>query len=97
MLTIEKIKEVVTRIGRKYGVKSVYLFGSYAKGTANETSDIDLIIDKGQALHKYIDYFHFCDELETELGTEVDVTTEDGMLPGFFDLVKNDRIPLYGA
>ena len=97
MLTVDKIKEVVSRISKKYGIKSAYLFGSYAKGTANEHSDIDLIIDKGGALHKYKEYFYFCDELETELGTEVDVTTEDGMLPGFFDLIKNDRILLYGV
>ncbi|MBQ7802335.1 nucleotidyltransferase domain-containing protein [Candidatus Saccharibacteria bacterium] len=97
MLTVERIKEVVSRVGEKYGIKSAYLFGSYAKGTATEDSDVDLIIDKGKSLHKYKEYFHFCDELETELGTDVDVTTRDGMLPGFFDLVKNDRISLYGA
>ncbi|MBQ6147911.1 nucleotidyltransferase domain-containing protein, partial [Candidatus Saccharibacteria bacterium] len=47
MLTIDRIKEVVTRLGKKYGVKNVYLFGSYAKNTATENSDVDLIIDKG--------------------------------------------------
>ena len=85
MLTIDEIKEVVSQVSKKYGVKSVYLFGSYAKGIANDHSDVDLIIDKGEALHRYKDYFYFCDELESKLGTEVDVTTEEGMLPGFFD------------
>ncbi|MCK5680346.1 nucleotidyltransferase domain-containing protein [bacterium] len=28
----------------KLGVKKVYLFGSYVKGTANENSDIDLAV-----------------------------------------------------
>jgi len=97
MLTVKRIKEIVSRIGKKYGIKSAYLFGSYAKGDANSKSDVDIIIDKGEALHRYKDYFHFCDELETELGTEVDVTTEDGMLPGMYELIKNDRIPLYGV
>ncbi|MBQ8985150.1 nucleotidyltransferase domain-containing protein [Candidatus Saccharibacteria bacterium] len=96
MLTINTIKDVVSKIGKKYGIKSAYLFGSYAKGTANENSDVDLVIDKGE-LHTYKDYFHFCDELEAELGTDVDITSEDGMFPGFFDLIKNDRILLYGA
>ncbi|MBQ9017400.1 nucleotidyltransferase domain-containing protein [Candidatus Saccharibacteria bacterium] len=96
MLTIDQIKKTVTRIGRKYGVKKAYLFGSYAKDKATEDSDVDLIIDM-QNINKYKDYFHFCKELETELGKEVDVTSEEGMLPGFFDLIKNDRIVLYGA
>ena len=58
--------------------------------------DVDLIVDRGN-VRTYKDYFHFCEELEKELGTDVDVTAEEGMLPGFFDLVKNDRILLYGA
>ena len=61
MLTINTIKAVVSKIGKKYGIKSAYLFGSYAKGTATENSDVDLVIDKGE-LHTYKDYFHFCDE-----------------------------------
>ena len=96
MLTIPEIQQKVAKICKKYGIKSAYLFGSYAKQTATENSDIDLIVDM-QNLRKYKDYFHFCDELETALGTQVDVTSEDGMLPGFFDLIKHDRILLYGA
>ena len=29
----------------RHGLRQVYLFGSYAKGTANGTSDIDLCVD----------------------------------------------------
>ena len=96
MLTIERIKEVVARLSKKYGVASAYLFGSYAKNTATESSDVDLIVDM-KNMRKYKDYFRFCDELETELGKAVDVTSEEGMLPGFFEMIKNDRILLYGA
>lgn len=96
MLTVEKIREIVTKVGKKYGIKNAYLFGSYAKGTANENSDVDIIVDMSN-MHRYKDYFHFCDDLENELGTDVDVISEEGMFPGFFDLVKNDRIPLYGV
>ena len=96
MLTLDQIKQVVTKVGRKYGIKNAYLFGSYAKNTATEDSDVDLIIDRGN-VHTYRDYYHMCHEPEQELGTSVDVTSEDGMFPGFFDLIKNDRILLYGA
>jgi predicted nucleotidyltransferase len=97
MLTVERIREAVARVGKKYGIQSAFLFGSYAKGTANSESDVDILIDKGGALHNYHDYFYFCDELEAELGTNVDVATVDGLLPGIFDAIKKDRIPLYGA
>lgn len=96
MLTLEQIKSTVSRIGKKYGIKNAYLFGSYAKNAATEDSDVDLIIDKGD-VKTYNAYFHLCEDLENELGVSVDVTSEQGMFPGFFDLIKDDRILLYAA
>ena len=34
--TIDEIRNIVTPIAQQYGVDSLYLFGSYAKGIANE-------------------------------------------------------------
>ena len=45
--TIEDLKTIIGPIARKYGVKGIYLFGPYARGDANENSDVDLRIDKG--------------------------------------------------
>ena len=96
MLTIDRIKEVVSNVGKRYGIRSAHLFGSYAKNNATEASDVDLIINRDKALHTYKEFFHFCDDLETELGISVDVIVEDSVHPDFFDLIKNDRILLYG-
>lgn len=96
MLTLNQIKSTVSKIGKKYGIKNAHLFGSYAKGKATENSDVDLIVDRGD-VHTYKDYFHFYEDLKDALGTEVDITSEDGMYPEFFDIVKGDRILLYGA
>ncbi|MCL1975776.1 MAG: nucleotidyltransferase domain-containing protein [Firmicutes bacterium] len=46
--SIEGIKNVVAPIAQKYDVERVYLFGSYARGEATDTSDLDFIIDKGR-------------------------------------------------
>ena len=43
--TIEEIRSIVAPIAEKYQLKAVYLFGSYARGTATDSSDIDLIVD----------------------------------------------------
>ena len=45
---IYKIDEIARRIAEpvaRYDIRAAYLFGSYAKGTATETSDIDLLVD----------------------------------------------------
>lgn len=43
--TIEEIQKAITPIAVRYKLKAVFLFGSYARGTADENSDIDLLID----------------------------------------------------
>lgn len=96
MLTISEIKRKVSKVGKKYGIKSAYLFGSYAKDAATEESDVDLFVEKGD-VRTYRDYFHFCEDLRNELGTEVDVLTPEGIRPRFFELIKDDRILLYGV
>ena len=96
MLTVDQIKETVSKYSEKYGVKSAYLFGSYAKNTATEDSDIDLIIEKGD-IKSYDDYCNLKFAIEDELATDVDLLTTEGVKPRFFDQIKNDRILLYGA
>ena len=96
MLTTEEIKTAVEKVGKKYGIKNAYLFGSYAKGTATENSDVDLIIDKGE-IHTFKDYFALYEDLKNELGTDVDLLTDKGLRPNFFERIKNDRILVYGS
>ena len=50
MPDISEIQKIVVPIAHAYGVKRLYLFGSYAKGTANEKSDVDLLVEKGKSM-----------------------------------------------
>jgi predicted nucleotidyltransferase len=44
MIDSKKINEVVSRIANKFNPERIILFGSYANGTSNEDSDLDLLI-----------------------------------------------------
>ncbi|MCX6249221.1 MAG: nucleotidyltransferase domain-containing protein [Bacteroidetes bacterium] len=46
MIAVKKLDEIVKRIVEVYQPEKVILFGSYANGTAKETSDIDLLLVK---------------------------------------------------
>ena len=97
MLTIDEIKQAVSRIGKKYGIKNAYLFGSYARGEANEYSDVDVIIDSGD-IKSLTELSGFRLDLMDELGgAEVDVITTVGVRPKFFEMIKDERVPLYGC
>lgn len=43
----ELIRENLIPVFGRYNVKRAILFGSYAKGTATERSDIDIFVDSG--------------------------------------------------
>ena len=43
-LTIDQIKNICSKVFQSYPVEYCYLFGSYAKGVATETSDVNLLV-----------------------------------------------------
>ena len=61
--TIDEIKSITVPVAKQYGLEKVALFGSYAKGEQKETSDIDLIIKKGN-LKGYFALCGFVNALE---------------------------------
>lgn len=44
VVTLENITYLVKPLAEKYKVKEIYLFGSYARGEADESSDMDFLV-----------------------------------------------------
>ncbi len=96
MLTIKKIKEIITPICKKYGVKRAYLFGSYARNEATEKSDVDIRIESGK-IRGLFQLSGFRLDLVEALGTEVDLLSvlPDPQFKRFRENLKRDEILLY--
>jgi len=74
----------------KYGVTKIGLFGSYAKGTATEKSDIDIFAEMPPKFEKLI---HLQDELETKLQHKIDIIRlRDKMNPRLKENILRDGI-----
>jgi len=73
MLTIEQIKATVTEYFKDKPVKEVYLFGSYARGDANEHSDVDLGITLKETKMSLWQYAGMAMGLEEILAHKVDL------------------------
>lgn len=69
VLELNDIKMISSPIFEKYGVDFCYLFGSYARGSAGPTSDIDLLIS-GEV--KGIRFFGLIEELREALHKKID-------------------------
>ena len=68
--------EVKTR----FGVRSLYLFGSTARDEAAETSDVDILVEFApEACAGLFELYDLKTHLEALLGRDVDVLTADGL------------------
>lgn len=72
MFTIEEIKSKAIPIAKKYGVKKLSLFGSYARGEADEQSDLDFFVIGGENF-KLTLIFSLAEELREIFQKKVDV------------------------
>ena len=96
MKQIAEIKEIVNRRAKEYGAERIYLFGSYARGDADETSDIDLRIDRGNIKGGFALAGLLLD-LEADLGTSVDLVTTGSLNEEFLSMIKGEEQLLYEA
>jgi len=81
MLTTEQavklLKEKLPYLAAEFGVSKMGLFGSYAKGRSDETSDIDILIEFERPIG--LRFVELVDHLENLLGRKVDVLTPAGI------------------
>lgn len=92
--TNEEIRHITAPIAASYGVKSLSLFGSYARGEATEESDVDLLLDRGSALRGWEIGGLYMD-LSEALGKELDLVTVSGADAGFLNRIRQDEVMLY--
>ena len=104
--TIDEIREIITPVAKKYNLKAVYLFGSYARGCATETSDVDLLIDtSGTSIQTLFDLGAVYCDLEDALQKPIDLLTVSSLLQNiqlpseesFRNTVQKERKVLYAV
>jgi len=88
----EKRQEILA-IAAKHGAYNVRVFGSVARGEADEQSDVDILVEAGPEISSWFPAGLIID-LEELLGCEVDVVTEAGLRRRIKDRVLKEAIPL---
>ncbi len=94
MYTIDEIKKKAIPVAEEYGIKSLKLFGSYAKGLNNENSDIDFVVTKGK-MQTLFQYISFVNKLENIFGCHVDVVSTEIEDQEFVNKIMKESILLY--
>lgn len=92
--TIEEIKNIVSEIAERHGVKRIFLFGSYARGNAKSGSDLDFRIDKGQVKGLFALGGLYAD-LEEAFGLPVDLLVSESLNDEFKKEISSEEILIY--
>lgn len=75
-----QLKDAKARLAKGYRIRSLGLFGSYARGTASRRSDIDILVSFNETptLFAFVRLKH---ELERALGRRVDLVMREALRP----------------
>ena len=90
---IKKHKSEILALAAKYGAFDIRIFGSVARGEANEKSDVDFLVSL-EAGRSLFDVGGLLMDLQSLLHCEVDVVTEKGLHWYIKDRVLAEAKPL---
>lgn len=104
--TQDQIRQMIAPIAEKYHLNAVFLFGSYARGDATESSDVDLLVDTtGTSLKSLLSPGALYCDLEAALGKPIDLVTvstleQKAQMPSeaqFRETVIREMVNIYDA
>lgn len=88
-------KELI-QLCRKNGIIKIGVFGSAARGTATEESDLDLLVQFSES-QSLLTHVRVERELSRLFGKKVDLLTEAAISPYLRDIIKSELQVLYEA
>src|SRR3989344_4531007 len=83
---VSRLKPIVLRVARRYGVNNIRIFGSFARGEQRKTSDIDLLVDLPEGM-TILDLSALKIDLEEALMRKVDVVPAPSVKPALRDRI----------
>jgi predicted nucleotidyltransferase len=92
MLTLRQILEILrahrSSLVRKYGIRSIAVFGSYVRQDQSPQSDLDVLVEFERPLG--LAFVDLAEELETILGIHVDLVSRGALDQKGYDSIAPD-------
>jgi len=90
---IQGKRREILEIAARHGAYNVRIFGSVARGEADEASDVDILVEL-EPNRSLLDLGGFLADMQDLLGCKVDVVTEKGLKTRIRDRVLQEAVPL---
>jgi predicted nucleotidyltransferase len=90
---LHRNRDEILKLAATHGARNIRVFGSVARGEADEQSDVDFLVDlePGRSL---LDLGGLLMDMQNLLGRRVDVVTEKSLRPRIRDQVFHEAVPL---
>lgn len=94
---IQTLRSHEATLRERFGVKSLALFGSAARGEATEASDVDVLVEFDRPISLF-DLGGLTSYLKDVLGVEkVDVSVADSVHPALRENIFGEALHVFGA
>ena len=77
-------------LNRRYPVRRLALFGSWARGDAREDSDVDILVEVDPSIG--MAFVELAEELERALGRHVDLVSRRAIKPAYWKRIEPELI-----
>jgi predicted nucleotidyltransferase len=75
---------------RRYNIKRIGLFGSYARNNASENSDIDFLVEYQQGKKSLSNFLELIDFLELSFHKDVELVTKESVSKHIFPYIEKE-------
>lgn len=94
MKTLQEIESTLSKYKQplfiKYPIRSLVIFGSYARNEQNIESDLDLMVEFNDKIG--IRFIDLAEEIESLVGSKVDLVSRNAIKDKYFQVIKSDLI-----
>ncbi|MFN5620327.1 MAG: nucleotidyltransferase family protein [Flavobacteriales bacterium] len=85
---IDTLQQHKASLLQKYPIATIAIFGSYARNTQTEMSDVDVLVEfNGRVGTAFID---LANEIERLLGVKTDLISRKAIKPKYFEAIQTD-------
>lgn len=93
LIQLKSYREQILSLATQRGAYNIRIFGSVARGEANESSDVDFLI-AFEPQRSLLDQGGLLADLEDLLGCRVDILSERALRQHFKNRVLKEAVPL---
>lgn len=90
----DQIRAALPELRQQYGVKGLWLFGSYVRAEQNEVSDLDVLVSFENPNLSLIEFIQLEQKLSELLGVRVDLVEKETLKPGIGQRVLQEAQPI---